>query len=51
MAGAIGLDAVSVDLLDTTAPRYVKQSIPARITAEFLSDVSTPHAYCCTIIG
>jgi predicted transcriptional regulator len=42
MASPIGLDAVSVDLLDTAAPRYVKQSIPACIAAEFLSDVSTP---------
>ena len=42
MASPIGLDAVSVDLLDTGAPRYVKQSIPACIAAEFLSDVNTP---------
>jgi CBS domain-containing protein len=41
MASPIGLDAVSVDLLDTEAPKYVKQSIPACVAAEFLSDVNT----------
>jgi hypothetical protein len=42
MASPIGLDAVSMDLLDTAAPKYVKQSIPACNAAEFLSDVNTP---------
>lgn len=42
MAGPLGLDAVSVDLLDTAAPKYVKSSIPACIAAEYLSDVNTP---------
>jgi predicted transcriptional regulator len=41
MAGPMGLDAVSVDLLDMAAPKYIKQSIPACVAAEFLSDVST----------
>lgn len=50
IAGPMGLDAVSVDLLDMAAPKYVKQSIPSCIAAEFLSDVNT-HACCCTIIG
>lgn len=42
MAGPMGLDAVSVDLLDTAAPKYVKQNIPACIAAELLSDINTP---------
>jgi predicted transcriptional regulator len=42
MAGPMGLDAVSVDLLDMAAPKYVKQSIPACTAAEFLSDINTP---------
>jgi predicted transcriptional regulator len=42
MASPMGLDAVSLDLLDTAAPKYVKQSIPACIAAEFLSDINTP---------
>lgn len=42
IAGPMGLDAVSVDLLDMAAPKYVKQSIPACMAAEFLSDINTP---------
>ncbi len=42
MAGPMGLDAVSVDLLDMAAPKYVKQSIPTCTAAEFLSDINTP---------
>jgi CBS domain-containing protein len=42
IAGPMGLDAVSVDLLDMAAPKYVKQSIPTCTTAEFLSDINTP---------
>ena len=42
IAGPMGLDAVSVDLLETAAPKYVKQSIPACMAAEFLSDINTP---------
>ncbi len=42
IASPMGLDAVSLDLLDMTAPKYVKVSIPACIAAEFLSDVNTP---------
>jgi CBS domain-containing protein len=42
MAGPMGLDAVSVDLLDMAAPKYVKQSIPTCIAAEFLLDINTP---------
>jgi CBS domain-containing protein len=42
MAGPMGLDAVSVDLLDAAAPKYVRQSLPTCIAAEFLSEVNTP---------
>lgn len=42
MAGPMGLDAVSVDLLDMAAPKYVKQSTRACTAAEYLSDVNTP---------
>jgi CBS domain-containing protein len=42
IAGPMGLDAVSLDLLDMAAPKYVKQSIPACTAAEFLSDINTP---------
>ena len=42
IASPMGLDAVSLDILDMTAPKYVKVSIPACIAAEFLSDVNTP---------
>jgi CBS domain-containing protein len=41
MAGPMGLDAVSVDLLDMTAAKYVKQSTPTCTAAEFLSDINT----------
>jgi len=42
IASQMGLDTVSVDLLDLPTPKYVKQSMPAGIAAEFLSDVNTP---------
>ncbi len=42
MAGPMGLDAVSVDLLDMAAPNYVKQSIPTCKAAELLSDINMP---------
>lgn len=42
IAGPMRLDAVSVDLLDIAAPKYVKQNIPACMAAEFLSDINTP---------
>jgi CBS domain-containing protein len=46
IASPMGLDAVSVDLLDMPAPKYVKRSTSAGIAAEFLSDVSTPCLLC-----
>ncbi len=42
IASPMGLDAVSVDLLDMPAPKYVKRSMSGGIAAEFLSDVNTP---------
>lgn len=42
IASPMGLDAVSIDLLDLLAPKYVKQSMSAGIAAEWLSDVNTP---------
>jgi len=42
MAGPMGLDAVSVDILDRTTPKFVKQGIPACMATEFLSDINTP---------
>ena len=42
IAGPMGLDAVSVDLLEMAVPKYIKQSAPACRAAEFLSDINTP---------
>ena len=42
MASPMGLDTVSVDLLEMPSPKYVKRSMPAGIAAEFLSDIDTP---------
>ena len=42
MTGSMGLDAVSLDLLEITAPKHVKVSIPTCIAAEYLSDINTP---------
>lgn len=46
MADPAGLDAVSLDLLDMPAPKYVKQSMPAGAAAELLLDVNTPCLLC-----
>jgi CBS domain-containing protein len=46
IAGPMGLDGVSVDLLDMPAPKHVKRSTSAGIAAEFLSDVATPCLLC-----
>jgi predicted transcriptional regulator len=43
MTGSMGLDAVSLDLLEiATAPKHVKVSIPTCVAAEYLSDINNP---------
>ena len=42
MASRLGLDSVSVELLEMVYPKYVKASLPGGSAAELLSDVSTP---------
>ncbi|HKZ62436.1 MAG TPA: CBS domain-containing protein [Nitrososphaera sp.] len=46
IASPMGLDAVSLELLDPAAPKYVKRSMSAAIAAQFLTDVSTPCLLC-----
>ncbi|HEX2013983.1 MAG TPA: CBS domain-containing protein [Nitrososphaera sp.] len=46
IASPMGLDAVSVDLLDMPTPKHVKRSMSAGIAAECLSDVNTPCLLC-----
>ena len=38
----MGLDGISIDLLALPGPKYIKQSLPAGIAAELMSDVNTP---------
>jgi CBS domain-containing protein len=42
----MGLDSVSIELLDLQIPRYVKKTLPAGIAAESLSSVTTPCLLC-----
>lgn len=46
IASPMGLDAVSLELLDPPTPKCVKRSMSAAIAAQFLSDVSTPCLLC-----
>ena len=46
IASPMGLDAVSLELLDPPFPKCIKRSMSAAIAAQFLSDINTPCLLC-----
>jgi CBS domain-containing protein len=42
LASPEGLGAVGIELIEMLDPKYIKQSMPAGIAAELLSDINTP---------